>query len=337
MRTKLVIHIGTFKTGSTSIQNFLEFNRSYHLSRYGLYYPRTDVKPFPKARKHSHLLPAVISEHQRAQGHDISEAPTPSVIIAQLTDEIVQAQARTAVLSAEGLSSPSQRIAESYAPFGEHFDVQVLVFLRRQDLFVESLHNQFVRDSHNETRTLEEFVQSADIRAFLDYRAILKHWEKAFGRESITVVPFDNQLFEKGLLNSFLQAIGIQTVESVTDPLDNISIGPEAVELLRLLNKTPHKKNKQAVMRAVVDLGLARSKRYVLGYALRRSILDEHAAGNQEVAGRYLPERVGPLFQDDVHTGIYPDRTWELPSCQALTMMASLVCRLSELNRLERP
>ena len=135
MKNKLIVHIGTHKTGTTSIQNTLEQNRAL-LAEWQVLYPRTDRDPWPDLDKHCSVYAAAVNSSSviKSREYDL------------LMKEFEGSGCHTMILSEEGLSEPKEEIIDFFSTFKEHFDIEIVCYLRRQDLFLESLYNQFVRE-----------------------------------------------------------------------------------------------------------------------------------------------------------------------------------------------
>lgn len=151
---KLVLHIGTHKTGTTSIQRFLSANRKM-LRKNQIFYPGSDVGGhFKQHYAHHRIAHALSGEVSQAQIDEVASY-FDAVRENTRTDE-------TVLISAEPLYRHVKRIDEGEA--GRRFDggagylgdplpyikalkraigdfeVKVVLMLRRQDLFIESLY-----------------------------------------------------------------------------------------------------------------------------------------------------------------------------------------------------
>lgn len=332
MRKRLIIHIGTHKTGTTSIQHFFAGNREANFTKYSIYYPRTDRDPEPHRPRHYFLTASVIQHVVRVA--DCPGVPSPAALVRELTEEIKESGAQQAFVSEESLSLPFPQIASAYSEFAEYFDVKVLVFLRRQDLFVEALHNQFIRD-RGERRTLSDFVAGPRTQARMDYRQVLRAWESAFGRDAIIVIPFEKSVRNHGLLNTVFGALGIPAEQPLPDPAFNVSPGREAAELLRWLNSTRARKRNEAVMRVLEELGLGGGTTRVLGKEQRQKLLAGYADGNAEIAKRYLGRADGILFQDQIEEEADDEDDWRMSEAEMIDRLARICCHMSVL--LDKP
>lgn len=128
---------------------------------------------------------------------------------------------------------------EKIAYLAEGMQVKVIIVLRRQDTYIESLYNQCVK--RMETRDFDTFVA--------DFPKENWHWidnidvyAKNFGRENVTIVPFESKVYEgadyTGFIDAILVAAGITTRITFNNlPLANPSMAPRALEVQRFANQ----------------------------------------------------------------------------------------------------
>ncbi len=255
---RLVIHIGTHKTGTTSVQEALERNRAA-LARRGAWYARTDREPHAHLPKHSSLARAL----RQGAAHAGAE-------LSLLLDEFAASGCDTLVLSAEGFSELG---AESLAPLralSDDFRVEVVCFLRRPDLFAEALWNQFCREGR-ERRTIRDFVRAKGVRARLRYATLLDAWSDF---ATVRAADFDTAR-KTGLLRAFADLAGIDMPESI-DVHGNPSPSMNCAAALALLNRSGEAYDMERIIAAF----RSDTRRHALGRALRAELL-EHTAGEQ--------------------------------------------------------
>jgi hypothetical protein len=115
--------------------------------------------------------------------------------------------------------------------------VQIVAYIRRQDLLVESAYNMQVKWWGARLRAdFDEYVKKR--RAYPNYFRVLKGWAGVFGVNSLTV-----RRYERGALESrdiridFCKAVGLnhEGLDLMEDSV-NESLGPRALEFLRILN-----------------------------------------------------------------------------------------------------
>lgn len=235
----LVLHIGTGKTGTTSIQTFLHANRR-RLADLGFLYPRT-----PGKTRHARISLSVLPEEsvERApawhrQGYT-SHPDFREEVHSSLRAELAEAGLPRAILSDEALFGAKPVALERLRELTDDIarSLRLVLYLRRQDDHVASRYQQVVKVG--ETRRLVERVQALNLRGFYDYRAKLDRWQKAIEPTTIVVRRFERESFVAGSLHQdFLDAAGVDAradeLRQVTQL--NESLDAESVELLRILN-----------------------------------------------------------------------------------------------------
>ncbi len=271
-RKRLLMHIGTHKTGTSALQALMERNREPLAAR-GVCYPQTDRPPFPNRRKHLNFWRAI-----KAGPEAFAEERE------RLLAEFDASGADTLVLSEEHLSHPRLRIADAMRDLARHFDIEALCFLRRQDSFLESWWSQRCK-SGREKLHIDAFVGKERGLVWVDYLKMLDRWAR-FAR--VTAIGFE-QACERGLVESFNEATGLDLPPETKRR--NVSPDMRTVAIMAALNRrgVAHDWRK-------IDASLSGPRqRHALGARLRAGILARCAAQNAELARRY-----GVHFPDDM-------------------------------------
>jgi len=314
MKKRLIIHIGTHKTGTTSIQNTLDKSRDVLLEK-GLLYPRTDREPWPLLKKHCSVYRAA---RERDQAYSDSEREL-------LLKEFEDSGCTQMLISEEGLSEPDDCFAEFFRPWSDMFTIDVVCYLRRQDYFVESLYNQFVRErARREGRPIQDFVISPQTRDRLLYNKILSKWRQEV--DSVVALDFDREVKSGGLLKSFVEAAKLP-VEAMHEAPANQSPDMRLIVVLNKLNKDSVKYDLAMCMKAARIIEKDRrwkKKNYILGARLRRKLLKDFEEEN-----RCLKENFGVDFSANLPSGegSYPVNEADADYCIAL------VAAMSEVRR----
>ncbi|MFA7265512.1 MAG: hypothetical protein WC054_04285 [Candidatus Nanopelagicales bacterium] len=236
---RLVLHIGTKKTGSTLIQALLAQNRD-RLSSTGWSYP-----DFLQRRNHSEFAlmfqPRITETHQHI-GLDSAEAIADRrrEIDRQLK-KLVTKQSNW-IISSEYLSSRlinDERVADAVDFLRNHFDhIDVVVALRRQEFVLPSVFSQKVKLGAQITWS-QSFCDRH--RKSIDCEEIVARWARVVGRESISAIPYleEKKREPRWLIDQFANASGIPIDESWTIPARsdaNRSLSAEGVAYLRLFD-----------------------------------------------------------------------------------------------------
>lgn len=276
-RPRLLIHIGTHKTGTSAIQSGLWAHREALRER-GIVYPDTRREPWPDLPKHCSVFRAAVSG--RADWADEER----QWLLAQAT----QPGVHTVLISEEGLSEPDAALPRFFEPLREVLDIEVLCCLRRQDRFVESLYGQFTRErERREGRPLLTFVRAPGVRARLDYATWLADWQRL--TPQVHVADFDALRHQDGLL-AWLSRVGRLDLEGVVAPPQNRSPDLRLATLLARWNRQRLEPDLRELMRlahAVEAQHPGDRQRHLLGRLERERLLQSLAHSNGQLATRH--------------------------------------------------
>ncbi len=284
MEKQLIIHIGSPKTGSTSIQGFLKTNPDT-LKSLGINYV--------KAGRTNIAHNSMRSSFRRGKG--------PKVC-AQIKQEIESSDKPVQILSSELFFTPV--MAEPLANgLPEHMrkSVKILCYIRRQDKYLEALYKQFVKNGRIAPDPLEFYENRLESLA---YSQTLDAFADQFGTENIIVRPYERHHFTNGdVVEDFMGHTGAPLPDGVDRAADsNRTLSIEVSEILGVISKeTP--RNVRHLMRELIRLnqdGTIRSND-VYDLPTRRSVMDLVAKDNEAVRERYCPD-LNVLFETkDLH------------------------------------
>ena len=250
---ELTLHIGSGKTGTSSIQQMLAVNREA-LAAAGWLYPQA-----PGVGRHVRLglylrdaddLAQTPAWHR--QGFDSPER-FRKVFRRRLFTEIDEAALPRMLMSDEALYAMTRPNLRRLRTFTDRFatSVDIVVYLRRQDEHLVSRYQQVVKVG--ETRRLVDWA-SGDMTFTYDYQARLGQWRRIIAPRRLVVRRFEPGRFkDDSLLADFLDAcaIDVQPASLELPGHRNESLGAEAVELLRLINL--HLREGQGIAQVDID------------------------------------------------------------------------------------
>jgi hypothetical protein len=319
-KPQLLLHIGSFKTGTTALQDALAAKSGVLAGNGVLYHGWQDDG---LNRNHSFIAALLLTEEGRGRaGRYFSE----------LAHECHRLGAGRAIVSAEGFYSLEfvdmerwavkqavrreeffrsrreyiQRLQDSIA---NRFDIKVIVYLRRQDYFLNSLYNQLVKDVFGYTGTIRDFVEGWGVLA--DYASLLDLWAEAFGADALMVRVYEKQQQQSldvvsGFFTDVLGFDGVK-VPGHQPPLthrDNLALPRDILEYKRVVNRLSselsfedRKTLRDDLIRLASRVREVRGLNILLSPAERVTLLSEHEKGNQHVARRYLGS-AEPLFTE---------------------------------------
>lgn len=314
-RPDLVLHIGLWKTGTTSIQRVMAARRD-ELAALGVHYPRA-----PGHANHQLLPAAFVPVARLGDFHpDTWEGMAPEARIARFRAEFdaeiaaLPERTRMVVISAEQLSGlllTVEEVAALHAMLAPLFGrIRIPVYLRRQDSHYASSYAQRLRVGDMRAPRFPD--GGPEQLGEYDYATILDRWARVFGEAAV-----EPRIYERGsLLNGdavddFLALCGIALDVPKDDPLrwSNPSLAPEAIELVRAMGAYLARRDGR------VEGGAPLWRRFVQaageampGHGWRPApaeaaeFLSRFAAGNEAVRRRWFPGRA-VLFADAPEAG----------------------------------
>ena len=247
---KCHLHIGTAKTGTTTIQRFLAMN-SKVLQKVGLStVPETCTS---KKQMNSRLLSIASFDSDRrddwTRRHGIDSdqdlRQEQSEIRKSITQAIHALDSPSVVLSGEHmhmrLTRPSEisRLKELLQSAG-CTEFLVHIYLRHQASYrysqiAESIKNG---DVHKTIDLRDPATYRPTFHESYDYAASLQRWSDVFGAASIKPRIFENSSFHNGsLIDDFSSALGLpNTMEYKVPHEENVKLSREALEILNRIN-----------------------------------------------------------------------------------------------------
>ncbi|WP_298637069.1 hypothetical protein [uncultured Umboniibacter sp.] len=246
MKPNLVLHIGTEKTGTTSIQNFLELNRANFLKR-GFFIPSSLGKG-----NHRKLVAAIQDFDKWGDDffdeHSISTLEKRrefsfSVISALKTElSAVDENTHTVIISSEHFQSRISRYSELTnlkALCDELFDnVSIVCYVREQATLYESTYSTIIK-SGSANNFGEIDVNQMVGNSYYNYRLLLEPWANIFHKNSLNIREFSTSRFRaQDLLQDFAGVFSSEFSKELnfSVPKENESLSVLGQHLGRILN-----------------------------------------------------------------------------------------------------
>ncbi|MDQ0115233.1 hypothetical protein [Paenibacillus harenae] len=325
-KKRVFLHIGSHKTGSTSLQNSLYANKST-LKAKGIYYGGYHEV----WRMHHNLAFGLFKEALEEEFISFPSshyyfsqiAEKPVVVVDRIKQEFQEGSYKQMILSSEGLFAPGHFFAfhsgvaltdKQQVKVNEYviaklrellsdFDVTVICYLRRQDLILESFYNQYCKGPDpNITAPLPTFTEYCKARPVpFDYFRDISVWAKHFGKENLNVKPYERTQLPEGVVGDFYINIlkfsesEYERLESIDAGEDNSRINRDVLEYKRLLNVHGLDVEFLRVSNAIGD---AHRNQSFLTPQERGQILKDCADSNSRLAAEYLSRSDGRLFYD---------------------------------------
>ncbi|ENT1990776.1 hypothetical protein [Campylobacter coli] len=225
------VHIGTPKTGTTTIQNFLFENRS-KLKQNKFLYPLS----IEKDKQHWKLV-TLSCEFQKNKINNYN-----NIFFDKLKSEIDDKI--TTIFSSEGfvwsIEDKKNILGLKNLLISLGFTkIFILLYIRNPVDLMISFSSQDIKNAHQyisyETSPEKHFK-----RHNFDYKWICESWGEVFGKENLIVRLFDkNEFYQGDLLKDFIHSIGLEwDDEFIIPPKQNESLDLLGIELLKRTNKS---------------------------------------------------------------------------------------------------
>jgi hypothetical protein len=310
----LYLHIGTTKTGTSSIQEFLKENREA-LTRQGYCFPKVQRKyPHTCSNRNAHFLTANYFLKDGSHNTDLEKE-----VLLEGMSHLLQCfeQFDNIILSEEAIWRVSGYTRKWLFPYLlEHsqqngYTVKIVVYLRRQDSYIISNWNQCIKHctgSHC-TATLEDRVEQIirKEKYVVNYAERLDEISGFFGKENLIVRRYEPDSWYHGsIIEDFLHAIGIELTEDFLPParMVNLSLQGNTIEIQRIINKDDTLTTNECVYlgKNLRRLAPESGERYsfsALSHEETENLLQKFEAGNAYVAKEYIGDGK-PLFSEEI-------------------------------------
>ena len=306
MQKTVYIHIGAPKTGTTAIESFFALNRN-SLRKNGYLYPGYGLD--------HHEIANEINDTKKNKG-DLLHRNSNTLRVLR---EIQNTECHSIIISSDWFYSMGGAIKLKQTMeqmLGKLFIVKIIFYGRRQDHAFQSAYQQMVKPCSRKPLTIpiSEFLLDKNRLRQWDYYHKLQEWEEAFGKDAIIVRVYEKKQFYKDdLIRDFLHIIGLELTEKFqlpTEKQSNISLGPDAIEFMRLVNlEIENREVKTFLLKSLESID---KKQVWVPFSLvspheRLDIITFFSESNQNVARKYLDRNDGKLFYEPLPD---PDEPW---------------------------
>ncbi len=332
--TRLILHIGAAKTGTTAIQAFLSFNRAA-LEKSGVWYP--DPRKFSRGGDemgHNALAYRLCDQRETVDLKRFREALVrkgPDFATVVLSAEVFYMRpAEQDYPTFEAYWAAKTAAVAGTREFLEGFDVEIICYVRRQDLWLEAIYNERVKTWKAGGEEFHAFISGIREEHFIQQ---LELWGDHFGGDKIIVRPYEtSQLADGDVVADFREVIGAGAPDTLAAaPKTRLNVNPrlhrDVLEFQRILSKLDlalHER--RPIQRALYEIsdqmlkgdGEPEDSQSFLTADQRRDILSRFDDANQRVGRAYLKRADGRLFVDDVagdgptYSGLTVDRATEI-------------------------
>ena len=228
-KRRIILHGGTPKTGTSSLQFYLHQHREA-LAQKGYFYPPPLETKMPK--------------HQQLVGLFCAGQAAPFFDYLRAAMEAMPKETHTIIFSTEGIynhwwdfSCEGKALLRVLA---EQFDFELCVFLRAPKDFVRALYAEYLKNPqldgvtknvYGQDISVCEMVEDPWFLRHLDYLGFALEVRALLGEESLTLRPYTQDV-----VGDFLHIYGIDDMPPVAGR-KNISLGQLGVDFIRQVNR----------------------------------------------------------------------------------------------------
>ena len=306
---RCILHIGTEKTGSTTLQKTLQENRGL-LESQGILFSRSAGEQL--SRELAECFIPFDSQNafirQRGINSEKAHKKWRDSKLAEVRKEIAVANRKfhTFVLSCEHFSSrlTTGTAVDQLARFlhRQFSDISVICYLRRQDRMAVSRINENLKAGFT-IDDLPTISSQAVLPKIYNYVDLLDRWAKSFGKEKLCVRVFErDKLVNGNVVEDFASTACLGTLELSLLRAENVSLDATAQLALKMFNVGVGEESRLqfASLRRTLTEYLATASTGKPRRPCRantRAFYAHFKAGNDSVAQRWLGQAT--LFEED--------------------------------------
>lgn len=303
---KAIVHIGTEKTGTTTIQECL-FQNQKKLSKKGFHFLQCAGDRNNRAVAAHCMNDDKFDDFYKQLSISTREqkAVFKADFLGRFREELTSLPSKihTVVISSEHFHSrtasqaETDRVRDFLAPFFS--DIEIVCYLRDQVATLGSFYSTAVKSGSSES--FESFAnRCAPHNVYYNHATMLGHWAQSFGFDALRVQVFENRAFLNGrLLDDFCSRLDPALVGKLdTDVVTlNESLNFTGQLLGRAINKILPVYNEDGSVNSLrpmcqqVIYEECKGKGQQPPPAMQQRIYDDFASSNEQVRRLYFAER----------------------------------------------
>ena len=246
---RIIIHIGSTKTGSSALQRFMYQNR-FALSDSGIVYPEVGI-----SNDAHHVLAALF--HQNAYNMhkkeiDEREHDVVKNEYAKALSDIIKANPeKTMILSSEYLWNTHHK--KEFFDFLNNCgatDISILCYLREVNDWLQSQYNQGVKNGRKLSFPQWFDNLKNEANPTFDYKYNLQEWEKV-GVAKIEARVYSKNTLTEGLFADFLSSVNVDEAGFDLNKEGIVNGSPDtgSIDVIRILNGFTIPKSEKIALR----------------------------------------------------------------------------------------
>ncbi len=344
--------IGTMKTGTTALQNFMR-NNPKALEKQGFCYPFMEVGPGPNPKnRNGNFL--IYQSTQKDPQKKAKENEETRIAGYQKLQKLANDYSNI-VLSEELLWHHCEKYENFWEDIVDNLkkincQLKIVVYLRRQDELIQSLWNQGVKIGVRLSVSFQKYIRTKKYKYFpLDYYTHLKKIEQVVGRENLLIRIYENGQYEgeeQSIISDFTHTLGITLTDEFKQDSErrNPSLNGNFIEMKRLINGLPEYREMSDFIEKPILSACAfqeshspKKKQSFFTYEQQTAFLSEYEESNRKVATEFLNREDGVLFRKPIeHLPVYQVDS-DTMYRDLITFLGVMFCRQQQaIKKLEK-
>lgn len=329
--TKLILHIGLQKTGTTFLQQNFS-GRAGQLRRAGIHYlsPQGNL-PTSKVSAAHHWLVAAVRKMPNSYIPEVPFSFLPRYV-ANLREKIERDEYPFALMSSENFSRMNDAEVAALGKCFDGINTEIVIYLRRQDIWIDSWYAQMVKTG----RQVQLADMVSDMADFLDYQNLINRWAGQFGRQNIRIGLYEKLETPAALWEDFFTLIGCPEAATIKlqEQSANVTLTPQLTRFIEIAQQTTgYNPRLRRFLESVNDQFEKVNALKFMPEKDAQALLSTYAASNQEIAQEFFGR--DQLFSDMTVVG--NDREQDLNIEDLANIIAgsniALLKRISELEK----
>lgn len=302
---QIYIHIGTPKTGTTTLQEFFKLNKEA-LANSGILYPEWG---------YSNRW----GNFENTEGNFGWIVQSNDLEIKERISSVLNGSYRGILLSTEdiwGEVKDKASFLRNIQSIGEAVEIKVIVYLRKQIDYIESQYRECIRVA-TFREPIESIVDFSNeqvqfLRDNCEYWSILEKMAEEIGEENIIVRPYERGQFKNGnIIDDFLSILGLEYNESfqLCAKNYNLPMSNVALEMKRIMNYSASvlevAEMNNIFYNILMQDGVENEKenfvnfKSLISHEKRCLFMQRYEEDNINIAQKYLKREDGRLFFEE--------------------------------------
>jgi hypothetical protein len=303
-KKKVIIHIGSPKTGTTAIQGFCALNAA-RLAQLDLVYPLELMQSDLIYGQAQHCLVNLFMDATtfwksiNLRPKDMNDEDIISYLKSLSREKNI-------LLSTENLVWLDKKAINTLKEYLAGFDVYVVYYVRRQDDALQALYQTAVA-LIGETRQFNEYADNVALTLF-EYDRIAEDWQSVFGAGKVIIRVYERgQLNDGDVVSDFIHVLE-DILQRKIDSSDwdrntgtvNRGLPTLITDIIRYINNFACKRFIVPKIRRIAELLHKDSRGFyeIISPSARIELLESFAKSNENLARKFLKRKDGILFRD---------------------------------------